>query len=392
MGKSAAFPWQMRSIPPQALRLTGRAKLMTIGRFKEQARFRAGMKRGSPREGSMKRAKFTLAAAAAAAAIAVSAPVSKAQAQDFYKGKTITIIVGYTPGGGFDANARLLARYLGRHIPGNPDVVVTNMPGASSLTSVLYLDTTAPKDGTFIDIFNFGAIGDSKMGVTPLKIDFRNYNWVGSISQDITACYMWHALGIKTIADAKAHGLLHFGLTGVGTSNDINQKILKNIFGLNIQQVTGYPGSAEEKIAIESGEIDGDCGAWSSVPADWVAKRDIVPIIKTSPVTPPDMPPDVPYAIDIAPTPHDVQIIRLLVSSGNVGRPFIASRAVPADRMKILRDGFDATVKDPDFLADAAKQRLPIAPKNAAEALKTVDDIYATPDDVVAAARKIAGE
>jgi tripartite-type tricarboxylate transporter receptor subunit TctC len=336
---------------------------------------------------AMKISRYVLAAAAVFSLSSVAA-----QAQDFYKGKTITITVGYSPGGGFDANARLLAHYLGRHIPGNPEVVVSNMPGAGSLTAVLNLDGNAPKDGTVIDIFNFGAIGDSRMGVLPLKVDFRKYSWIGSISQDITACFVWHTLGIKTIADAKAHGVLHFGLTSVGTSNDVNQKILKNIFGVNIQQIPGYPGSADEKVAIERGELDGDCGAWSSTPADWIAKKEIDTLIRSAPVVPADMPPDVPYSVDIAPTPHDAQIIRLLVSSGSVGRPFIASKEVPADRLKILRDGFDATVKDPDFLADAAKQRLPVAPKNAAAALKTVEDIYATPDDIVAAARKIAGD
>jgi tripartite-type tricarboxylate transporter receptor subunit TctC len=328
----------------------------------------------------------------AMATIAGFAAVAKAQAQDFYKGKTLTIIVGYSPGGGFDVNARLLAKYIGRHIPGNPDVIVSNMPGAASLTGVLYLDKTAPKDGTVIDTFNFGQIGNSRMGVSPIKIDFREYNWIGSISQDITACFVWHTLGIKTLADAKAHGTLHFGLTSVGSSSDVNQKILKNIFGVAIQQVSGYPGSAEEKLAIERGELDGDCGAWESVPADWVAKQEIAPLDRSGLFVPPDMPADVAYVVDIAPTPRDREIIRLLVASGDVGRPFIASSAVPADRMKILRDAFDATMQDPGFQADAAKQRLPVSPKNAEEALKTVDEIYATPDDIVAAARKIAGE
>jgi hypothetical protein len=172
----------------------------------------------------------------------------------------------------------------------------------------------------------------------------------------------------------------------------VNQKILKNIFGLDIRQVPGYPGSAEEKLAIERGEIDGDCGAWSSVSADWVAKQEIVALDRSAPIVPSDMPAGVPYVADIAPSPRDRDIINLLVSSGNVGRPFIASSSVPAGRIKILRDAFDATMQDADFQADAAKQRLPFSPKNAADALKTVEGIYATPDDIVAAARKIAGQ
>src|SRR3954462_14736326 len=118
--------------------------------------------------------------------------LAPARAQDFYRGKTLTIVVGFTPGGGFDINARLLARHIGRHIPGNPTVVVQNLPGAAGLNSVQYLDAAAPKDGTVIDIFNFGNIGDSKLMPDKIKIDFRKFAWIGSISQDLTVCYVWH--------------------------------------------------------------------------------------------------------------------------------------------------------------------------------------------------------
>jgi tripartite-type tricarboxylate transporter receptor subunit TctC len=337
----------------------------------------------------MKALRFLQVAAVATAALTA---VAHAQTQDFYRAKTLTILVGYSPGGGYDAYARLLSRHIGQHISGTSNVIVQYMPGAATLTSVLYLDSTAPKDGTVIDIFDFGEIGESRMGVTPVKIDFRKFNWIGSITQDVTACYTWHTLGIKTIADVKTHGTLHFGVTALGASNDVNQKILKNIFGLDIQQVAGYPGSAEERLAIEHGELDGDCGTWSSAPADWIANKEIVPFYRSASIVPPDMSPDVPYAVDIAPTPRDAQIIRLLVGSSVVGRPFIAPLSVPADHMKILRDAFDATMKDPAFLADAAKQGLPISPKNAAEALSAVEAIYATPDDIVDAARKIVGQ
>lgn len=336
----------------------------------------------------MRISRFALAAAAA---LVGAAAASCAQARDFYKGKTLTILVGYSAGGGFDTNARLLGHYIGRHIPGHPSVVVSNMPGAASLTAVRYLEDNAAKDGTVIDTFNFGEIGNSRMGTSPVKIDFRKFNWIGSISQSVSACYFWHTLGIKTLAQAKAHKLLHFGLTSVGTSADVNEKILMHIFGVHIQQVPGYPGSAEKRLAIERGELDGDCGAWSSVPADWVANKKIVPIIRSAPILPPDMPASVPYSVDIAPSARDRQILRFLLVSAELGRPFIASSAVPADRIKILRNAFDATMKDPDFRADAAKERLPVSPNNGAEALKIVNEIYATPNAIVAAARKIVG-
>jgi tripartite-type tricarboxylate transporter receptor subunit TctC len=330
-----------------------------------------------------------IALAAAACCVAWLQP---AAAQDFYKGKILTILAGFSPGGGFDINARLLARYINRHIPGTPEVIVQNMPGAGSATSVLYLDASAPKDGTIIDIFNFGLIGDSLFQPTKTKIDFRNYAWIGSISEDLTVCYVWAALGVKNLADMKQHGQFHFGYTAVGASEDINTRILKSVFGLDIHQVSGYPGSAEERLSIERGELDGGCGAWSSVPEDWVKSGKISPIARSGATRPPDLAEDVPYYVDIAPTPHAAQIARLLVADGDVGRPFIASRLVPADRVKILQDAFAATMRDAEFVADLAKARLPLSPKTGAQALQTVQEIYAAPPDIVAAARKVLEE
>jgi len=324
-----------------------------------------------------------------AAALGMIAAIAPAAAQDFYRGKTLTILVGFSPGGGFDINARVLARHIGKHIPGNPTVVVQNMPGAGSLTAVHYLDLTAPKDGTVLDIFNFGNLGESRINPEKIKIDFRKYNWIGSISQDLTVCYVWHTFGVKTLAELKAKPKVHMGLTGVGTSSDTNQRILKNVFGVHIQQIPGYPGSAEQRIAIERGELDGDCGAWSSIPQEWVAGNKIVPVIRSAPVVAPDMPPGVPYSIEIAPSERDRQVLHVLLASAQVGRPFIASQAVPAERIRILRDAFNATMKDPQFIAEAQKLRLPISPKTGEEALKIVEEIYATPDDIAAAARSV---
>src|SRR5579871_6144431 len=236
-----------------------------------------------------------MTAARALLAVCAVATASPAMAQDFYKGKTLTIVVGFTAGGGFDLNARALARHLGRHIPGNPDVVVQNMPGAASLKSVLYLDTTAPRDGTVLATFNFGQIGDSRMMPEKVKVDFRKFSWIGSISQDLTVCYTWHTLGTRTIAELQKHAPIHMGLTGAGTSSDINQRILKDIFKVPVQQVAGYPGSAEERLAIERHELDGDCGAWSSLPEEWVAGHKIDPIARSGPIVPPDLSPTVPY-------------------------------------------------------------------------------------------------
>jgi tripartite-type tricarboxylate transporter receptor subunit TctC len=312
-----------------------------------------------------------------------------ASADDFYKGKTLNIVVGFTTGGGFDANARLLARHIGRHIPGNPTAIVQNMPGAASLTSVQYLDATAPKDGTVMDTYNFGLIGDSKMDSGRIKVDFRKFAWIGSISVDLSACFVWHTIPGKTMADFKKHGQLNFGLTAAGTSNDVNTRIVKNIFGMNIKQISGYPGSAEQKLAIERGELDGGCGNWSSMPPDWIADKKFTAFIKSSNTTPPDMDPSVPWGAAIAPNDRDRQLIKFILGAGEVGRPYMVSLSVPKERVKILRDAFDATVTDPAFVAEAGKLRLPVSPKNGDEALKVVQDLYAVPDDLVAAAKKV---
>jgi tripartite-type tricarboxylate transporter receptor subunit TctC len=313
----------------------------------------------------------------------------QAAAADFYAGKTLTIMVGFSAGGGFDTNARVLARHIGRHIPGRPNVVVVNMPGASSATSILYLDNEAPKDGTFIDTFNFGLLSASLLRPNLATLDLRKYAWIGSISEDLTACYVRTNLGPKTIAQLKAYGPVHFGTDGVGTSEDINERILRSVLGLDIRQVGGYAGSAQVRLAIERGELDGDCGAWSSLPDDWIKLKKISPISRSGMALPAGLTPDVPYIGDLASDDRARQIINLLVSGGQVGRPYIASAAVPMERLKILRDAFDATMKDPGFRADLDKLRLPYSPKTADEAIKTVGAIYASPPDIIQAAKKI---
>jgi tripartite-type tricarboxylate transporter receptor subunit TctC len=329
---------------------------------------------------------FRLALAILVAAAMASA--AAARAEDFYAGKTLTIVVGFSPGGGFDLNARMLARHIGKHIPGNPDVVVVNQPGAASSLAVLRLDTTAPKDGTVVNDFNFGLIGDSLLQPDKTRIDFRNYAWIGSISEDLTVCYLWRAIGPNSIAAMKAWSPgFHFGTTGFGTSDDLNTKILKNIFGVKIQQVGGYPGSAELRLAIERGELDGDCGAWASLPEEWIKAGKISPVSRSGRSQPPDMPADVPVTEDIAPDAHARQIIHLLLADGRLGRPFIASKVVPADRVNILRAAFDATMKDPAFLEEAKKADLEVRPATGDEIGALVTELYDAPPEALKLAR-----
>ncbi len=341
------------------------------------------LRRGAIRCG----ARITLGAMTAA--IAVHAPASS---EEFYQGKTLTIMVGLPPGGGFDANARLLARYIGRYIPGSPNVIVVNAPGASSATSVARLDVNLPTDGTVIDAFNFGLIGSSLLQPEKINIDFRKYAWIGSIAEDTTTCYVWRADAPKTIAAMKAGGHYVFGDAGPGSSEDINIKILRHVFGVDITQAFGYSGSAEVRIAIERGEVAGQCGSWSSIPEDWKASPKFHPVQRSSRSVPDGMAPDVPYVVDVAPDETARKIVRFLVADGDLGRPYIASRAVPADRIAILQAAFAAAVTDLDFIAEAKKLNLPVSPRTAAQATQIIDQLYATPPEIIAAARKMAVE
>ena len=316
---------------------------------------------------------------------------SSASADDFYKNKTLKIAIGFPPGGGFDANARLLARYLGRHIPGRPNVIVVNTPGAASATSVAHLDVNMPTDGTVIDEFNFGLLGASLMQPDKTPFDFRHYAWIGSIAEDTTSCFVWRDDPPKSIAEMRGHHYL-FGDAGAGSSEDLNTKILQRVFHLDIAEAKGYSGSAEVRLALQQGEVEGMCGSWSSVPADWLKSPKFHPLLRTSKSTPDGMAHEVPYILDIAPGDNAQQIIRFLTAGGELGRPFIASHAVPHERVEILRRAFAAAVKDPEFLADAKSQRLPVSPHTGEEAEKIVEQLYATPPAIIDAARKVAAE
>lgn len=328
--------------------------------------------------------------AAAVAALFAQGLAGPATAADPYQGKTLTITVGFGAGGGYDANARLLARFYGNHIPGKPSVVVKNMPGAGSLKSVDYLRTTAPKDGTAITAFNFGQITSSRVAPNKkLNIDFRDFAWIGSISRDISVCYVRKGIGGESIASLAKRPQVNFGLTAAGSASFFNQTMLSNVFGVKIKQIAGYEGSKAKQLAVERGELDGDCGNWSSIPDDWLKNKKIDILLTFSPIRPDDMPASVPFALDIAKTDADKKIIVLLTGAAEIGRPYIAPKEVPADRVSILRTAFAATMKDPAFNAEAKRQGLPVSPLVGEEAVKTLNEIYDMPPEIVARAKSL---
>lgn len=318
-------------------------------------------------------------------AFALLAAAYPAHADNFYAGKTVNIVVGSSAGGGYDQYSRALARYLPAHIPGTPTVIVRNMPGAGSLTSVLHL-TTAPKDGTVMTAFNSGLFSDSISAGEKAKAKFTDYAFVGSVTRDFRVCYTWKDTKIATWEDLVKRKETVFGATGQNSNSYNGAAMLKNIFGIKLKILVAYPGNSEVFLAVERGEIDGSCISWTSVPDDWIQNKKINLLVRIGTTTPPEIPPSVPFIGDVAKTQEQKDIIDVLMAPGELGRPYIMSKEVPAERLALIRAGFDATTTDPTFLAEAKKQGLSVDPIGGAEAQKIVAHLYTFSPEIVAKA------
>src|SRR5262245_22455842 len=328
------------------------------------------------------------------AAALVAMPFSAAHAEDvktFYSGKTIRLFVGLPPGGGADAYARLVQRHLGRFVPGTPQIVAQNMPGAGSLRSLLALNSS-PDDGTAMVHFSSALLTEAITAPDKIKLDFRTFSWIGNVSEDVRVCYVRSATGIKTWADMLAANLVVFSATAPGTAGNADTSMLRNLFGVKLKQVQGYAGSADKRLAIERGEVDGDCGGWTSVPEDWLHERKISVVIRLSPTLVAGMDRNVPWGGDLTKTPNDRRVYDFLVAPERLGRLFMTSGKVPQDRVAALRTAFDAMVADAEFLADAEKMKLLVTPMTGDVVTRHVAELYATPADLVTRAKAITGE
>src|SRR6204780_272909 len=321
--------------------------------------------------------------------IGLAAVVPAARAQDYFKGKTFTIVVGFSPAGGYDTYARNVARYLGNHIPGNPTVIVQNMPSAGSLTAVRYLNLTAPKDGSVMGIFNAGMVTQSIVQPEKIGVDFRQYAWVGVVTPDYRVCYGYGPKGPKTWDEMMHRKEFILGSTGKSSGNYINGATLREVFHAPVKQIMGYPGSAEQRLAIEQGALDGDCGSYSSIPLEWISKGMAHSFVRFTNDRPPEIPESAVYIGSFAKTDEQKQLLNLVNSGDEVGRPFIMSKDVPADHLAIIRKAFDDTMKDPAFLAEMDKQLLPVPPLPGDQAKKPVSDLIAVPPPIVAKAKPI---
>jgi tripartite-type tricarboxylate transporter receptor subunit TctC len=331
------------------------------------------------------------AALIAAIAVVLSMPTAarSAPVEDFYKGRTVSLVIGYSAGTGYDIYARLLARFIGRHIPGNPTVIAQNMPGAGSLKAASYVYSVAPQDGSVIATIGRSAPLEPLVGEA--QFDGRKFAWLGSIASSSSLCATWHATSIKTWQDALTKP---FALAGEGSGSEPDNfaRILKNVFGAKVKLVTGYPGGNEMNLAIERGEVDGRCGwSWDSIKStrpDWLRDKKINLLAVFSLQKAADIPPEVPLVSDFAATEEQRQILRLHLAGQSFGRPFFTSPGAAADRKAALRAAFDATMKDPDFVAETTKVKLEISPTSGAEIDRLLEAVYATPKDVIEKAKQ----
>jgi len=312
---------------------------------------------------------------------------------DFYKGRDLSLVIGYSVGGGYDAYARLVARYFGRHIPGGPSIIPQQMAGAGSLRSANYIFSVAPKDGSVFGTFS------RSMGIAPLmgqaEFDSRKFSWLGSVTDDNTTCVTWNTSAIKTWDDFLTKPSKLGGL-GADADPDIWALFYKNVFGAKAQLVTGYPGTNDVTLAMERGEVDGLCGlSWSTIKTrhgEWLASHSVNIIVQAALHKEPEMA-AVPLATDLAGNPQQLQVVKFLLVSQVMARPFAAPPNIPTDRKQGLIAAFDATMTDADFLAEAHKLNFDVHPVSAATIDALLAELYDTPKDVIAkAARAISGE
>ena len=328
----------------------------------------------------------------AGALLAVSASAA-AFALDFYKDKQINMLVASGVGGGYDVYARSLGRHMPRHIPGNPTFVARNMPTAGGLTAANTLFNTSERDGSVIAALTNGVPMDPLFGVKEAKFDGRKFSWIGSMGKLQNVCATWHASPIKTIKDAQRREVV-VGASGTTSNSSIMPRIANEVLGTKFRVINGYDPSSGLNKALEGGEVEGICGlGWSTLTAsrpDWVRDNKLNVLVQFGFEKLPALP-NVPSALDLVTSPERRAILELILVRQETGRPIVAPPDVPADRMALLRKGFDATMKDAEFLTEAKKLQLDIDPLDAPAIEKLLVNAYNAPKNVVdAAARLVA--
>jgi len=316
-----------------------------------------------------------------------------AQAQPFFEGKTITIITSTGSGGSYDITARLISRHMPRFIPGNPTMIVQNMPGGGNVLATNHMYTIAPRDGTMIATLHNAIPLHQVLDGRGVRYDASKFNWLGSTGSENEVVFTWHTTGVTNIEQAKQKEVI-LGGTGAGSGIVIIPTAMNNLLGTKFKMVMGYKSSEDLNLAIQRGEVEARAFSMASVKgqrADWIKEKKVNFIAQAGTHRAHEIP-DVPLLTELAKTDEEREILKLISSPPSLGRPFTAPPEVPAERLAILRKAFQDTLKDKVFLEEAEKLKLEIDPMSAEEVTEIVRGVVNAPPDVVAKARAMMGE
>jgi tripartite-type tricarboxylate transporter receptor subunit TctC len=327
---------------------------------------------------------------ATAAMFAVTGTSQAQSPAEFFKGKSISLQIGFGVGGEDDLWARAISRYMGNHIPGNPVVVPQNVPGSGGLLVANRLYNTVPKDGTVIGLMNRGIPFEPLLGGAGTQFDALKFNYLGSPGRDTTVCAARKDAAAKSLADLATKELV-VGGTGSGADTAIYPRILASLLGLKIRVVNGYKGSHDIQLAMERNEVQGICLAYDSLSRGTLAREGRVNVLLQAALSPDPRLKDVPMALESARSSDERKALELFFARAAIGRPFVAPPGLPADRLAALRQGFAATLSDPAFLDDAKKLKLNVVPVTAQEMTDIITRAYATPPAIVQRLKQALG-
>lgn len=317
--------------------------------------------------------------------IAGAVPAMADAVGDFYQGKQIRFIVRTPPGGDYDQYTRLLARFMGRHIPGNPALIPVNMPGGGGITAANHMGQIAPHDGTVIGIVSQGLAVDQALGISQgLKTDLREFNWIANVVYSNQLLTVWHTSPTKTLEDARKRETL-IGTTGAGSASVQYPAFYNNVLGTRFKIVFGYPGGQDIDLAMQRGEVEGrgtnTYAGWTASEPTWIPQKLIIPLIQAGMEKEPELP-DVPLILDQPVKPADKPLLEFMARGATIGRPLATTPGVPTERVAALRAAFAATLKDSDFIAAAAKEHMEIRPMTGDKLAAMIAGLISTPSDI----------
>ncbi len=322
---------------------------------------------------------------ASAALLGASSAGAQPAIEQFYKGKTVDLIIGYPPGGSNDVFARFVARHMPKHLPGNPNIVTRNMPGGGSLLAANYMYSIAPKDGSALAIISPTAPLDAKLGNPAAKYQPEKFNWIGRTGTAANPLMVWHTQPYKSWKDALTQEIT-LSATGAGSTVSVYPTVFNNVMKTKFKLVMGYKGSGESMLAMERGEVAGHSTAFEALKTqhpDWITQGKIRYLLQFALTRHPEMP-NVPTAIEAAETDEQRAVFRAVLNATEIGKPFFTTPGVPPERVEALRRAFDKMTADPDFKAEFARAKVELNPLSGEKLQKLVEDLVGISPDLVA--------